>query len=261
MMSFSKFRANISVKQSRNPQNQMLPRRNTEPLGNADGSSLSIGLRESSMVADRRSTISIYILCRVLIEVIGQTTLECVTEDMADKLEDIIFNQLRSADPDTLLSSPLRMANWTLFGQLLGVMSSIDFERVTDRFFADLEKIANTATKDTEARVELIVKGMSYIKLKVHILRLHLIPPTCSRENEIIAIELQLTLGFQLCDSFSLKVPYRNPPTSWYPWPISSSKPMDSARSAHTARSSRSSYYPLRRLLKPNSTILPGRSL
>lgn len=147
----------------------MLPRRNTEPLGSTDGSSLSLGLRESSMVADRRSTISIYILCRVLIEVIGQTTLECVTEDMADKLEDIIFNQLRSADPETLVSSPLRMANWTLFGQLLGVMSNIDFERVTDRFFADLEKIANTATKDTEARVELIVKGMSYIKLKVHI--------------------------------------------------------------------------------------------
>jgi hypothetical protein len=147
-----------------------MPRRNTEPLGNGgDGS--CFGLRENSMVADRRSTISIYILCRVLIEVIGQTTLECVTEDMADKLEDIIFNQLRSADPDTLLSSPLRMANWTLFGQLLGVMSNIDFERVTDRFFADLEKMANTANKDTEARVELVVKGMSYIKLKVHILR------------------------------------------------------------------------------------------
>lgn len=189
----------IFEKQSRNLQNQMMmPRRNTEPLGSGDGSNLNLGLRENSMVADRRSTISIYILCRVLIEVIGQTTLECVTEDMADKLEDIIFNQLRSADPDTLASSPLRMANWTLFGQLLGVMSSIDFERVTDRFFADLEKIANTMTKDTEAKVELIVKGMSYIKLKVHILRLYLIPPlhllvlaktNCNHIRE----ELQLT--------------------------------------------------------------------
>ncbi|PWW76503.1 hypothetical protein C7212DRAFT_38346, partial [Tuber magnatum] len=150
--------------QARGLPNQIMPRRNTEPLNAVDG--VNQGMRESSLVADRRSTISIYILCRVLIEVIGQTTLDCVTEDMADKLEDIIFNQLRSADPDTLASSPLRMANWTLFGQLLGVMSSIDFERVTDRFFADLEKMGAIAAKDTEAKVELVVRGMSYIKLR-----------------------------------------------------------------------------------------------
>lgn len=160
----SKSEAAALSRQEMSQQARGMPRRNTEPLGNGDGN--SYGARENSMVADRRSTISIYILCRVLIEVIGQTTLECVTEDMADKLEDIIFNQLRSADPDTLLSSPLRMANWTLFGQLLGVMSNIDFERVTDRFFADLERMVNPTIKDTEARVELVVKGMSYIKLK-----------------------------------------------------------------------------------------------
>lgn len=191
----------------------MMPRRNTEPLG-GDGSNLNLGLRESSMVADRRSTISIYILCRVLIEVIGQTTLECVTEDMADKLEDIIFNQLRSADPETLVSSPLRMANWTLFGQLLGVMSSIDFERVTDRFFADLEKIANTATKDTEAKVELIVKGMSYIKLKVHILHLYPISPllllACAeKDHNRMREELQLTCFCNLVTVFPRKRPAR----------------------------------------------------
>lgn len=151
--------------QTRGLPNQIMPRRNTEPLNGMDG--VNQGMRENSLVADRRSTISIYILCRVLIEVIGQTTLDCVTEDMADKLEDIIFNQLRSADPDTLASSPLRMANWTLFGQLLGVMSSIDFERVTDRFFADLERMGGVAAKDTEAKVELVVRGMSYIKLRV----------------------------------------------------------------------------------------------
>lgn len=141
----------------------MLPRRNTEPVGVGEGGTV----RESALVADRRTTVAIYILCRVLIEVIGQTTLDRVTEDMA-KLEDIIFNQLKSADPEILSSSPLRMANWILFGQLLGVMSSIDFERVTDRFFADLEKSASgPVNKEQEARVELVVRGMSYIKLKV----------------------------------------------------------------------------------------------
>jgi hypothetical protein len=143
----------------------ILTRRNTEPNGPTDGGP---GTREASLVADRRTTVAIYILCRVLIEVIGQTTLDRVTEDMA-RLEDIIFNQLRSADPDILASSPLRLANWTLFGQLLGVMSSIDFERVTDRFFVDLEKSGvGVQSKELDARTALVVKGMSYINLKVH---------------------------------------------------------------------------------------------
>jgi len=140
-----------------------LPRRNTEPNGPMGGDSAA---REGSLVADRRTTVAIYILCRVLIEVIGQTTLDRVTEDMA-KLEHIIFNQLKSADPDVLASSPLRLANWTLFGQLLGVMSSIDFERVTDRFFVDLEECDNAGAATSEAKIALVVKGMSYIKLKV----------------------------------------------------------------------------------------------
>lgn len=125
--------------------------------------------RENSAIADRRSTIAIYILCRVLIEVIGQTTLQSITEEMADKLEDIIFNQLRSADPDILNSSPLRMGNWTLFAQLLGVMSEIHFESVSDRLFlSDLEKTGKGfVSKEQEPKVELVIKGMSYLKLKV----------------------------------------------------------------------------------------------
>lgn len=213
------------------------------------------------MVADRRSTISIYILCRVLIEVIGQTTLECVTEDMADRLEDIIFNQLRSADPDTLVSSPLRMANWTLFGQLLGVMSSIDFERVTDRFFADLEKMANTATKDTEAKVELVVKGMSYIKLKVHILH-HLFGSLLFLDcGTVITLGSHSSHILKPYGSFSPKVLCKNPRISWCLWPISSSKPMDSVRNVHTARYFRNSFFPSPPPLKRNSIIPPGKSL
>lgn len=148
---------------------QMLPRRNTEPVP-MDGNTP----RESSLVADRRTTVAIYILCRVLIEVIGQTTLDRVTEDM-QRLEEIIFNQLRSADPDVLATSPLRHANWTLFSQLLGVMSSIDFVPVTDQFFQALEQAKSSApaTREQEAKTALIVRGMSYIKLKVHLRPLH----------------------------------------------------------------------------------------
>ena len=120
------------------------------------------------IINDRRSTVSIYILCRVLIEIIGQSSLEAVTKDMAYKLEDIIFNQLRFADPEILTRSPLRVANWRLFGMLLGVMSNLDFETVTDRFFKELEDLKEIQmTKDGEAKVEMIVRGMTYLRLKV----------------------------------------------------------------------------------------------
>ncbi|KAH0545522.1 hypothetical protein FGG08_000353 [Glutinoglossum americanum] len=169
------------------PTSNMLPRRNTEPLqmlsdptasGNAAVTvtpPMSLLSRQGAVAqSERQSTISIYLLCRVLIEIIGQSTLACVTPEMADKLEDIIFGQLRAADPEQLSASPLRMANWTLFGQLLGVMSDINFESVSDRFFADLERSEKdlgakvVASKEIEGRMELVIMGMSYLRIKIY---------------------------------------------------------------------------------------------
>jgi hypothetical protein len=124
--------------------------------------------------AERRSTTSIYILCRVLMEVIGQSTLACITPEMEEKLEVIIFGQLKGADVDTLNSSPLKMANWFLFSQLLGVMSEINFESVADRFIADLEKsqkdliIKNPANREAEGRMELVLGGMKHLQIKIY---------------------------------------------------------------------------------------------
>jgi hypothetical protein len=124
--------------------------------------------------AERRSTASIYILCRVLIEVIGQSTLACITRDMEEKLEGIIFGQLKIADAEQLSNSPLKMANWYLFSQLLGVMSNINFESVADRFIADLEKsqkdmiLKSPANRETEGKMELVLGGMKHLRIKVY---------------------------------------------------------------------------------------------
>jgi hypothetical protein len=48
-------------------------------------------------------------------------------------------------------------------------MSGIDFERVTDRFFVDLEESDTAGVSRDEARIALVVRGMSYLKLKVTI--------------------------------------------------------------------------------------------
>lgn len=124
--------------------------------------------------AERRSTVSIYILCRVLIEVISQSTLSSITPEMEDKLEGIIFGQLKIADTDQLLESKFKLANWNLFTQLLGVMSEINFVGVTNRFIDDLDhslqalaaKNPATNLREVEGKIELVLGGMKHLRIK-----------------------------------------------------------------------------------------------
>ncbi|KAK4985393.1 Cell morphogenesis protein PAG1 [Elasticomyces elasticus] len=122
--------------------------------------------------ADRRSAISVYILCRVLIEIIGQSTLAAVTADTAGRLEDVIYGQLISADAGALNLHPLKLANWSIFGQLLGVMSAINFEKVSDRFIRDLERYQNFlsvkghSNREVESKTVLLVQSMKWLRVK-----------------------------------------------------------------------------------------------
>ena len=166
--------------------NGLVPRRNTGHLhvvsdpGNpgtnlTDSASptTTTNLQDAVIQAERRSTVSIYLLCRVLMEIIRQSTLACVTPEMAERLEEIIFNQLRTADIEQLTASPFRMANWKIFGELLGVMTEINFRGVTDRFFREIDKlqkdymIRGTTHKEiVESKMELVIMGMRHFRLK-----------------------------------------------------------------------------------------------
>ncbi|TWU76662.1 Cell morphoproteinsis protein PAG1 [Metarhizium rileyi] len=163
-----------------------LLRRNTEPLqpgpgaGPADPSSpttVTLSARQEFVAQqERRSTVSIYILCRVLLEVICQSNLASITPEMEDKLESIIFGQLKIADPEQLMLSPLKLANWNLFAQLLGYMSGINFPGVSRRFIEDLdasfhEKLLKSPTlstgRDFEGKMELVLGGMKHLNIKI----------------------------------------------------------------------------------------------
>ncbi|KAK2066995.1 hypothetical protein P8C59_000768 [Phyllachora maydis] len=93
---------------------------------------------------------------------------------MEEKLEGIIFGQLKMSEMDQLLVSPLRLSNWNLFAQLLGIMSEINFTGVTERFIADLDrslqelsaKSANYAARDLEAKIELVLGGMKHLRIR-----------------------------------------------------------------------------------------------
>ncbi|KAI4602921.1 Cell morphogenesis protein PAG1 [Pestalotiopsis sp. 9143b] len=179
--------ARNKLQHSRNhPPGAGLLRRNTEPVQvvTADGLSdngpnggpPSLASKQLFVAqAERRSIVSIYILCRVLLEVISQSNLSSITPEMEDKLEGIIFGQLKIADIEQLFVSPLKLANWNLFSQLLGVMSNINFASVTNRFIVDLEKSLQDlagrnpaqANRDPEGQMELVLGGMKHLRLKI----------------------------------------------------------------------------------------------
>ncbi len=160
-----------------------LPRRHTEPLhmlhqesssGIPDLNYSSNSSHDASTQADHRSLLAIYLLCRVLIEVYNQSTLTSLTQAMCRKLEDLIFNQLVIVEPDTLASSPFRLANCMIYGQLLGVMSEMSFQTVSQRFIQELKKpqlgspIKGVGMKDiNETRVELIILATRHLRIKL----------------------------------------------------------------------------------------------
>ncbi|PNY29757.1 Cell morphogenesis protein PAG1 [Tolypocladium capitatum] len=161
-----------------------LLRRNTEPLQAGPGgpengppNSVTMSTKQEYVAQqERRSTVSIYILCRVLLEVICQSNLTSITPEMEDKLESIIFGQLKIADTEQLMISPLKLANWNLFAQLLGHMSDINFAGVTRRFIEDLDSClqervvknpTSSAGRDAEGKVDLVLGGMKHLRVKI----------------------------------------------------------------------------------------------
>lgn len=121
--------------------------------------------RATAIQAERKSLASIYILCRVLIEVVRQVSANAMGPDLSNKLEEIVYNQLKTTDPVATSESFVRLANWNLFAELLGFMSEKRFVNVSDRFIADLEKVSASVSYGDEPKLHLLIHGMRCLKL------------------------------------------------------------------------------------------------
>jgi len=136
-----------------------------------------MALNKNLIIAERRSAAVTYLLCRVLIEIFSQSDLQFITQDLANRLEDIAYsNQLKTVTKEMLEKSPTKTAKWNLFSCLLGTMAEKDFEGVTSRFLTDLRVYQRTLTvkghgdKNVEDAAVLLLKGMRYIRLKVDVI-------------------------------------------------------------------------------------------
>lgn len=164
----------------------MLPRRNTEPLHTLSSSTDSLSpvpsvhdsqdkitmIQHNIWQLEQRSAISTYILCRVLIEIFNQTDLQSLTLDMAERLLGLFFGNFTGLDPVQIEESPLQHATWVIYSELLGVLSGLIFDRVCDRFVAELRLVDNQfsvkgqVNRDLEAKAAWLIRGMRHLRVK-----------------------------------------------------------------------------------------------
>lgn len=129
-------------------------------------------LGELAYQAEQRSAVSIFLLCRVLIEVYNQSDVISLDPELASKIEDIIFSQLKGMEPDSFDEFPFRYANWTIYGQLLGVMSTTNLKSVCQRFIAELGafpqelSVKGAMTNTVEEKAEHLIMSMRHIHVK-----------------------------------------------------------------------------------------------
>ncbi|KAJ3152742.1 Cell morphogenesis protein PAG1 [Geranomyces michiganensis] len=116
------------------------------------------------IVKERKSLVSNFILCRVLIAIVQRLTRETLPDDLEEKLEDMVFGQLRNADPEMTVRSVNRQANIDLFAELVGALSNIRFSTVSGRFITELNK----ASTVKEGKLDLIIRSMRFLKLKIY---------------------------------------------------------------------------------------------
>jgi hypothetical protein len=104
-----------------------------------------------------------------LIEIIKRLTPGSLPDDLGENLEEIVFNQLKNADPDAIKRSKNRTVSMGLFAELIGELSNIRFASVSDRFIAELEKYnSQTIMKESQSHMEMLIKGMRYLKIKIY---------------------------------------------------------------------------------------------
>lgn len=125
-----------------------------------------------------------------------------LTPPLSEKLEDIIFTQMKQMDPDQLASS-FRRTNWNIYCQLLGVMSNLNFQGVTQRFVEELRShqrdlsVKGAITRELDSRVALIIYAMRPLRIKMQ-------PESAWRESS----DFLVTLAEYFANSHGQEIKY-----------------------------------------------------
>ena len=111
---------------------------------------------------ERKVLGSNFILIRALIEIVSRVPSDGLDKDLGDKLEEMVFSQLKNVDLELISKSINRQNNLALFSELMGSISSVRFASVSAKFIASLEH----GLKDN--KLDPLIRGMRFLKLKLY---------------------------------------------------------------------------------------------
>ena len=161
---------------SPNPLYKGAPRRGGDPFQPhaPDGNYHASVSDESSYLSELRSSVVVYLTCRVLIEVFLQAETTALPQSTYDRLESIIFERLQAIEPNHLDKYPFKVSIWVIYVKVLGVMSSRSLSTITSCFINDLvacqkELYINGRTapsKEMEGKVEMMIRSMAHTHIR-----------------------------------------------------------------------------------------------
>ncbi|KAG1858767.1 cell morphogenesis N-terminal-domain-containing protein [Suillus subalutaceus] len=121
-----------------------------------------------TLLNERKSLASIYIMCRALIAVLSILSKDALGDTLGFTLEETTFEQFKRPDLKLLAQSANHRLNAELYATLLGHLANVRFVSVTDRFLCELEPVANgQVAKDLDTKYEHLVKGLRHVQLRV----------------------------------------------------------------------------------------------
>ncbi|OLY81007.1 Cell polarity protein mor2 [Smittium mucronatum] len=119
------------------------------------------------VINERRSLSTVYLLCRALNEVSLNIDPNLINEELGNKIESLVFAQIKDVDPLTLQYSSNRRRIQELYAQIAGNISKFRFASISDRFIAALEQFPPTNKENIEKNVVLI-RSFRFLKLVLH---------------------------------------------------------------------------------------------
>ncbi|KAJ2733635.1 Cell morphogenesis protein PAG1 [Coemansia sp. BCRC 34962] len=122
--------------------------------------------RAHHIVKERKSLASVYILCRALSAVVEQLEASHLEGDLGDRLEELVFGQVKQVNPANLRRSHNRRQIQELYARLIGQISDIRFASMSDRFIAELERIPMVSSGSDE-RIVVLLHNMRFLRLRV----------------------------------------------------------------------------------------------
>ncbi|KAJ2007812.1 Cell morphogenesis protein PAG1, partial [Coemansia thaxteri] len=149
------------------------PLEGADSISQADGARQQLSLpsapalsRAHYIVKERRSLASVYILCRALSAVVEQLEASHLEGDLGDRLEELVFGQVKQVNPANLRRSQNRRQIQDLYARLIGRISDIRFASMSDRFIAELERIPMVSSGNDE-RIVVLLHNMRYLRMRV----------------------------------------------------------------------------------------------